>query len=162
MMTRRLPALCLAIIAASAATTSTASVDAAERASLAVIVAKSFPIDNLSFGDLKRLYAGTPVVAAGKSLIPITYPKHAVERVGFDQSVLGMSADEAGRYWVDRKIRGQSGPPKAVDSPEVVIKVVTKVEGAVGYVRPNVAGQAVKVLRIDGRLPTDPGYRVGL
>jgi hypothetical protein len=152
----------LAIVAASAASTSTASVDAAEKASLAVVVSKSFPIDNLSFGDLKRLYAGTPVVAAGKSLIPITYPKHATERIGFDQSVLGMSADEAGRYWVDRKIRGQSGPPKAVDSPEVVIKLVTKVDGAVGYVRPNAAGPAVKVLRIDGRLPSDPGYRVGL
>jgi hypothetical protein len=162
MMTRSLQALCLAIIAASTATTSAASVDAAERASLAVIVAKNFPIDNLSFGDLKRLYAGTPVVAGGKSLIPITYPKHATERVGFDQSVLGMSADEAGRYWVDRKIRGQSGPPKAVDSPDVVIRVVTKVEGAVGYVRPNAAVQGVKVLRIDGKLPSDPGYRVAL
>jgi len=162
MMTRSLRAVCLAIIAASAASASTATVDASEKSSLAVIAAKGFPVDNLSFGDLKRLYAGTPVVAGGKSLIPITYPKHATERVGFDQSVLGMSADEVGRYWVDRKIRGQSGPPKAVDSPEVVIRVVTKVEGAVGYVRPGATSQSVKVLRIDGKLPGEPGYRVGL
>lgn len=159
MIARSLRALCLVMVAASATAATTAPVDAAEK-SLAVIAAKSLPIDNLSFGDLKRLYGGTPVMAGGKSLVPITYQKHATERIGFDQSVLGMSADEAGRYWVDRKIRGQSGPPKAVDSPEVVLKVVTKVEGAVGFIRPSAIGPGVKVLRIDGKLPSDPGYRV--
>jgi hypothetical protein len=148
-------------IAASATTATTAPVDAAEK-SLAIVAAKSFPVDSLSFGDLKRLYGGTPVVAGGKTLIPITYQKHASERVAFDQSVLGMSSDEVGRYWVDRKIRGQSGPPKSVDSADVVIKLVTKVEGAVGFVRPSAIAPTVKILRIDGKLPTDPGYRVNL
>ncbi len=160
MMARSLRALCLFITASATAATAV-PVGAAEK-SLAVVAAKSFPVDNLSFGDLKRLYAGTPVLAGGKSLIPITYPKHASERIGFDKSVLGMSSDEVGRYWVDRKIRGQSGPPKAVDSAEVVIKVVTKVDGAVGFIRPSAVGPGVKVLRIDGKLPSDPGYRVNL
>jgi hypothetical protein len=73
-----------------------------------------------------------------------------------------MSPDEVGRYWVDRKIRGQSGPPKAVDSPEVMIRVVTKVDGAVGFVRPSAVAAGAKVLKIDGKFPKDPGYRVSL
>lgn len=156
MMARGLLAFVLALVGTSATST---FVDAAEK-SMAVIVAKNCPIDNLSFGDLKRLYGGSPVLASGKTLIPLTYPKHASERIGFDQTVLGLTADEVGRYWVDRKIRGQSGPPKAIDSAEIIVRVVTKVDGAVGYVRPSAIVPGVKVVRIDGKLPGDPGYRV--
>jgi ABC-type phosphate transport system substrate-binding protein len=128
---------------------------------LAVVVAKSFPVDNLSLGDLKRLYMGNRVTAGGKTLVAVTYPKKTSERATFDKSVLGMSPDEVGLYWIDRKIRGQSGAPKTVDSPEVVLKVVSKVDGAIGYVRSGATSSAIKVLRIDGKLPTDPDYRVG-
>jgi ABC-type phosphate transport system substrate-binding protein len=127
---------------------------------LAVVVAKDFPADNLSFGDLKRLYLGNPVVAGGKTLTPLTYPKQASERAAFDRSVLGMSPDEVGRYWIDRKMRGQTGAPKTLDSADVVIKVVSKVDGAIGYVRSSAIPQTVKTLRIDGKLPNDSGYRI--
>ncbi|HEY5961210.1 MAG TPA: hypothetical protein VIV60_31855 [Polyangiaceae bacterium] len=149
-----------AILIASAITTQARS-SLGAKDTLAVVVAKSFPVDSLSFGDLKRLYMGNPVTAGGKTLIPLTYPKQAAERMVFDQGVLGMSPDEVGRYWIDRKIRGQSGAPKTVDSAEVVMKVVAKVEGSIGYVRNGSTNAAVKILRIDGKLPTDSGYRVG-
>jgi hypothetical protein len=160
-MTRRsLLAFGLVMLATSAATAPAATLGAAETSVAAVVVSKSFPLDELSFGDLRRLYSGSPVVAAGKLLVPFTYPKHSSERVEFDHSVLGMSEDDVGRYWIDRKIRGQSGPPRVVDSPEVLLKVVTKVDGAIGYVKATAFVAGVKVLRIDGKLPKDPGYRV--
>jgi len=136
------------------------SLGAGDKLTLAVVVSKSFPVDGISFGDLKRLYMGTPVNAGGKTLIPLTYPKQSSERLAFDEAVLGMGADEVGRYWIDRKIRGQSGPPKAVDSADVIIRVVSKVDGSIGYVRTDAVNQAVKILRVDGKLPKDPGYRV--
>ena len=37
-----------------------------------------------------------------------------VDRVGFDQVVLKMDPDAVGRFWIDRKIRGGSGPPRTV------------------------------------------------
>jgi ABC-type phosphate transport system substrate-binding protein len=154
----RLLTHCVLMVAAAFTAQPTLSFGAKD--TIAVVVSKSFPVDNLSFGDLKRLYMGNSVTAGGKTLIPLTYPKQAQDRAAFDQSVLGMSPDEVGRYWIDRKIRGQTGSPKTVESAEVVMKVVTKVEGAIGYVRHSAASQDVKTLRIDGKLPTDPGYRI--
>lgn len=136
--------------------------EAAGANKFAVVVSRDFPADDLSFGDLKRLYMGDPVNAGGYSLKPLALGKARPERAEFDQAVLGMSQETAGLYWTDRKIRGQSGPPKSLDSPEVVLRVVAQVPGAVGYVRANAVKGAVKVLRIDGKRPDQPGYRVGL
>jgi hypothetical protein len=71
-----------------------------------------------------------------------------------------MSPEDTGRFWIDRKIRGQSGPPKSVESAAVILKVVTKVDGAIGFVKAGAVGKNVKILRIDGKLPKDPGYRL--
>jgi hypothetical protein len=158
----RKQSLVASLVLAAAITTASAnsSSAAADGRAIAIIVAKSCPIDGLSFGDLKRLYLGSPIVSHGTTLVPLTYPKSNAARRGFDETVLGMSPDEVGRYWVDRRIRGQSGPPKSVESPDVAVRVVSKVNGVLGFVQADVASPDVKVIRIDGKLPGDPGYRV--
>ncbi|MDC0682372.1 MULTISPECIES: hypothetical protein [Sorangium] len=127
---------------------------------LAIVVSKSFPTNEISFGDLKRAYMGSPVVANGKPLVPITYPRGSPERIGFDKAVLGMSPEQIGLYWIDRKIRGQAGPPKHVPDAAAVLWIVGRVDGAIGFVRASAAGKDVKILRVDGKLPGDPGYRL--
>jgi hypothetical protein len=67
-----------------------------------------------------------------------------------------MSPDQVARYWVDRKIRGQSGPPKSIDSPSVLQRVVAQIKASIGYVRVS----DVRVLPVDGRSPHDPDYPV--
>ena len=64
------------------------------------------------------------------------------------------------RYWIDRKIRGQSGAPKAVEPVDVYARVVAKLDGAIGYVKVSDLRGDVKVLRIDGKVPTDYGYPI--
>ncbi|WP_437915155.1 hypothetical protein WME73_06830 [Sorangium sp. So ce302] len=127
---------------------------------LAIVVSKSFPADGISFGDLKRAYMGSLVMVNGKLLVPVTYSKVAAERIAFDEAVLGMSPEEVGLYWIDRKIRGHSGPPKGVLNAATVVWIVSRVDGAIGFVRASAAGNDVKVLRVDGKLPRDPGYRL--
>ncbi|WP_437744679.1 hypothetical protein WMF39_06505 [Sorangium sp. So ce1504] len=127
---------------------------------LAIVVSKSFPAEGISFGDLKRAYMGSQVMVNGKLLVPVTYPRVAPERIAFDQAVLSMSPEEVGLYWIDRKIRGQPGPPKGVSNAATVVWIVGRVDGAIGFVRASAAGNDVKVLRVDGKLPRDPGYRL--
>lgn len=153
-------ALCLLLTAAAATATPGESYGAGDLGPLVVVAGKNFPVDGISFGDLKRLYMGDPVTVNGKKLVAITYPRQSSERRGFDESVLRMSPDDIGRYWIDRKIRGLAGPPKSVESASVVVRVVNKVDGAVGFVKLNATSKDVKVLRIDGKLPRDPGYRL--
>lgn len=154
-------AACGIMLTVAAAAAPQDSYGAGGAAPIAVIASKSFPADGVSFGDLKRVYMGSPVMSSGKLLVPITYPRESPERVDFDSTVLGMSAEEVGLYWIDRKIRGQSGPPKSVGNAATVIRVVAKVDGAIGFVKASAAtGKDIKVLRVDGKLPREPGYRL--
>ena len=129
---------------------------------LAVVVGKNSPLSDLSVQDLKNLYRGDQLTGpGGKRLLPFALLPGLPERVGFDRVVLGWSPAEVSGYWIDRRIRGQSGPPRSLDSPDLMLRVVAKLEGAVGYVRSEDVRDHAKVVRINGKLPTEPGYPIG-
>jgi hypothetical protein len=162
MLTRRLALTTVAFLLAGLGSASaTAPVAADEPPTyLAVVVSKNTELSELSLHELRRIYLGERVDAAGRRLIPINYAPMSRDRVGFDRAVLGMSPDEAARYWIDRKIRGESGPPVTVETADVLQRVVTRLDGAIGYVRVGALSDQVKVIRIDGKAPTDADYPV--
>ncbi|HET6150893.1 MAG TPA: hypothetical protein VFH68_25375 [Polyangia bacterium] len=128
---------------------------------LAVVVAKNSPVNQLSLYELKHLYLGDHVNGPdGKRLIPLNRALGSPERVALDASVLGMSPDQETAYWIDRRIRGQSGSPRAIPQADLAQRIVGHLEGGITYVRFDEVRPDVKVLRIDSKLPTDPGYRV--
>lgn len=126
---------------------------------LAVIVANDSPVNGLTSHELKRLYLGEGVSdGRGTKLIPLSQSPRSPDRIGFDRTALGMTPEEVTRYWIERKIRGKSGPPKSIDSPELLQRVVTRLDGALGYVRSGDTRSDIKTVKIDGKLPGDPGY----
>jgi hypothetical protein len=136
------------------------SLKASERVPLAVIVAKSSELSELSSAQLTRMFMGDFVDSGVRRLIPLNRATATEEREQFDRVVLGKSPDEMARYWIDRKIRGQSGAPKAVEPVDIYERVIAKLDGAIGYVRVSDIRGDVKVLRIDGKTPTDRGYPI--
>ncbi|HEX5099245.1 MAG TPA: hypothetical protein VFV94_07080 [Polyangiaceae bacterium] len=151
-----------ATLAASAIGATSEVVSAGERTRLVVIVAKTSSINDLSLAQLRRVYLGEPVDSGGQRLIPINHGSTVNERLAFDRLVLGMSKEEVARYWIDRRIRGQSGAPKAVDPDDVHQRVVAKLAGAIGYVRSTEVRSEAKIVRIDGKGPDDRGYPLEL
>jgi len=128
---------------------------------LAIIVASGSPISELSFYELKLMYKGDRVAQpGGKPLVALNRGVHSPDRIGFDRTVLGMSPQEVARYWIDRKIRGQSGAPKAIDPAQLVAKVVARLDGAVSYVPMSAVTNEVKVVAIDGKKPGSEGYPI--
>lgn len=130
------------------------------RARLAIVVSKASSLTELSSAQLARAYQGDLVDVAGRRLIPLNRGLSTPERVGFDRAILKMSPDEVGRYWIDRRIRGQSGAPRIIDPSDVYQRVIAKLQGSVGYALLQELREDVKVLRIDGKLPNDPGYPI--
>ena len=64
-------------------------------------------------------------------------------------------------YFLGKKFRGEVlEEPRQQSSPTDVIKFVSFVPGAIGYVRPEEVDASVKVLRVDGLAPGDPGYKL--
>jgi hypothetical protein len=146
----------LLLTCVSSSATSVAA-DAPKRV-LAIVVARDSAIGGMSFYDLKRAFMGESTAVAGTRLVPLNFMPNSRERIAFDTTVLKMSPEEVARYWIDRKIRGLPGSPRAVAPVEVLMKVVGRLPGAVSYGEPGNVSPDVKVIPIDGKLPSDPGY----
>jgi hypothetical protein len=127
---------------------------------LAIVSAKDGGVAELSLFQLKRLFMGDSIVGPAGELIPLNRDTKGAERTGFDQTVLGMSQDVVARYWIDRRIRGQSGAPKAVEPASVIQKVVARLPRAVAYVRLREVSADVQIVKIDGRKAGDAGYPI--
>jgi len=134
----------------------TARADGAVR--LQIVTAKANAIRNISFPDLRQIYRGKRLSVSGVKVIPFNHPIGTPDRVGFDRVVLGMTPDEVGRYWVDQKIRGGDPPPRTIDSVSLLLRVVAALEGSLGYVREGFSSPELKIVSIEGRMPSDSGY----
>jgi ABC-type phosphate transport system substrate-binding protein len=68
--------------------------------------------------------------------------------------VLGLDPDRVARYWIDRKIRGGDRPPQTAPSSAVMVKVVAKTAGALGYAEASAVDASVKVVAkvVDGQV----------
>jgi hypothetical protein len=127
---------------------------------LVVVVAKGSSLTDISRGDLKRCFLGDPVSSGGKTLVPFNATNNTPERTGFDKAVLGMTPEEVGRFWVDRKVRGQSGAPRSLPSSAHMAKVAAKFPGAIGYLTADQLTPDVQAVQVDGVPYTDARYNI--
>ncbi len=127
---------------------------------LVVVVAKGSSLTNISRADLKRCFLGEPVSGGGKALVPFNAATSTPDRIGFDKAVLGMTPDEVGRFWVDRKVRGQSGAPRSLPSAAHMAKVAAKFPGAIGYLPEDQLTSDIQAVQVDGVAYSDARYNI--
>jgi hypothetical protein len=144
-------ALCLAMLAGPAS---------ADGKKLVIVVAKGSSLTNISRSELKRCFLGEPVSGGGKTLVPFNATPSSPDRAGFDKAVLGMSPDEVGRFWIDRKVRGQSGAPRSLPSAAHMAKVAAKFPGAIGYLPADQMTSDIQAVSVDDVPYTDPRYDI--
>ncbi len=131
------------------------------RVELLVVVRRESPLVNIDQPELRRVFAGEAVAeSSGTKLLPLNHPAKSPDRVAFDRLVLDLSPEAVAKYWLDRKIRGQSGPPRTVPSLKVLLGVVARFPGAIGYVRSEYVSSDVRALKVSGQAPGSPGYRL--
>ncbi|HEY6876479.1 MAG TPA: hypothetical protein VI299_00620 [Polyangiales bacterium] len=162
-MVRRIPTLfglvllLLAVFPPAGLTVGTVS--AQKRAPLAVVVGLSLEMHDMSLATLRSIFAGEAATAPdGKRFVPLNAPLKTYERELFDRKVLGLAPDDVSRFWIDRRIRDEFQPPRTLPSAELGVRVVATYPGAITYVSSSIVGRGVRVLRIDGKLPSDSGY----
>jgi hypothetical protein len=94
----------------------------------------------------------------GKPIAAFELPPNGPERVYFDRTVLRMEPDEVAHYWIDRRMRGGAPPPHQVPEPQIMVRVVGKLENAIGYVPSEIVDSGVRVVarvRAGGVVVTD-------
>jgi len=125
---------------------------------LVVVVAKGSPIRDISKAELRQIFMGETTVLSGNKVVPFNFESKTRQRIAFDELVLGMSVDEVGRYWIDRKIRGQRPPPRSLPSSAYMARVVQKWPGALGYLPENELPADIQPVTVGGVSFQDPRY----
>lgn len=126
---------------------------------LVMVVSTAVPVQDVSLAVLRRMFQGEATdYAPGKRYIPVNQAPKTTTRTQFDRAVLGMTPDEVGRFWIDRRIRDQPGPPKIVPSLDLALRLVMSLPGAIAYMPAEMVNPKVRVLMIDGKRPGDAGY----
>ncbi len=152
---RRLLCICtmLAVIGTTLSNSGAAMAD--RRVPVVIVVAKASKLESVTLRDLRRMFDGDN---PSRTRRPFNWPARSQVRVAFDKKVLGLSPSAVGRYWIDRKVRGQRGAPRSLASSMQVAKVVARFPGAIGYMRADMMPSWVKPLKLGGKSFTDSDY----
>ena len=131
---------------------------------LAIIINKSNPVSDISFADLRKIFlAEQKYWPNGRRVTVVMREPGQAERAAVLRQLYRMSNHDYERYFMRAEFTGEGhGVPKSLSSAAGVRKFVYNVPGAIGYVRADEADGSVKVVRVDGRAPGEPGYRVTL
>jgi ABC-type phosphate transport system substrate-binding protein len=114
---------------------------------IVVIAHKDVKVAALSRDELRLIFQTKKNTwPDGSPVRPFNLPDTSLVRRVIDAAVLGLDSDRIARYWIDRKIRGGERAPQIAPSSGVMVKVVSKTAGAIGYVEATAADASVKVI----------------
>jgi ABC-type phosphate transport system substrate-binding protein len=142
---------------------SSAVVSSAKESVLTVIVNSSNPTESLSKIQLRALLMGEIDQWANKSQIILVQREPTSQ--AFQKTlrlILHMTEAEYSRWLLQSEFRGRKLPlVKVLNSDESASKFVFNVPGALAITEGVPSGSIssdIKILRVDGKLPGDPGY----
>jgi ABC-type phosphate transport system substrate-binding protein len=127
---------------------------------VAVVVHPDTPISNLSLAEVRKVFLGdrqywstnVPVVLMIRA--PVARERDVVLKI-----IYQMSESQFKQYWIAKIFRAESASaPKVVYSNDMANQLVTAIPGSIAFIDSKDVKPGSKVLRVDGRLPGEPGY----
>jgi ABC-type phosphate transport system substrate-binding protein len=136
------------------------SVTVSQAASIAVVVHPSVDVDDLTFAEFRKIILGDRQFwTGGKRITLIVRAPVADERTVLLERVYKMSEAQYRQYWVAKVFRAEiASGPRVVLSNEEAVDLVGVIDGAIAIVSSEDVPEGLKVLKIDGLLPGEPGY----
>jgi hypothetical protein len=127
---------------------------------IAVVVHPDTPITNLSMAEVRKVFLGdrqywstnVPVVLLIRAPV-------ARERDVVLKRIYQMSDAQFKQYWIAKIFRAESASaPKVVYSNDMANELVSAIPGAIAFIDSREVRPGAKVVRVDGKLPGEPGY----
>ncbi len=123
----------------------------------AIVAAAGSKLQDVTIADLQKLYKGTQKAwPDGKSFTLVVHDPDSAEVKAVLEKIFGSPvADVKAAIAKANEARPMI---KVVESDEELMRVVASTPGAIGIMDVYGINSAVKVLRVDGKLPFDAGY----
>jgi ABC-type phosphate transport system substrate-binding protein len=129
---------------------------------IAVVVHPDVPVDSLTYAELRRVLLGDREFwTSGQRITLLIRAPIARERDVVVKGVCEMTEAQFRQHWIAKVFRNETPTgPKIVYSTEMAIDQVTRTPGAIAFIEASRVTPAMKVLKIDGKSPGQPGYRI--
>jgi hypothetical protein len=129
---------------------------------IAVIVHPAAGVDNLSLAELRRILLGDREFwPSGERITLLLRAPVARERDAAVRDVCQMSEAQFRQHWIGKVFRAETpSGPKIVYSSQMALDQAARTPGALTFVAVSAVPKDAKVIKIDGRLPGQAGYRL--
>ena len=134
-----------------------------QRGDLAIIVHRSNSVENLTLAELREYFLAERSNWSTRQKIRVAMREPgSSEREAVLRLICGMSRDQDfTTYFLRAKFSEQViEEPRSLNSTPDMIRFVSNVSGAIGYVRADEVDPSVRVIRVDNLAPGDPGYKL--
>jgi hypothetical protein len=125
---------------------------------LAVIVNKSNPVNDLPLAELRRILLGEKTSWKGTKKIALLLPTVGSPERQTTLRLVAMDESSYKNHWTE--MSGGDAGPVAAPASAMAVNLVAETEDAIAVVPLGDVKGSVKILRIDGSLPGDAGYPI--
>jgi ABC-type phosphate transport system substrate-binding protein len=134
--------------------------DAASQSPIAIVVHRLSPVENLSFQELRSIFLADRQFWPDRTRITLLVrAPQSDERTFILDRIYQMSEAQFRHYWIAKMFRAEvPRGPKIVFSTGMALDLVVAIPGSISFARVDAVSDDVKVIRIDGLLPSDDGY----
>jgi len=129
---------------------------------VAVVTNPATPVSELSLADVRKIFLGErqywntsmPVVVLVRAPV-------AREREVVLKNIYQMNENQFKQYWVAKIFRSEAvSAPKIVYSSDMTMQLLSAIPGSIAFMQAKDVGPGVKVLKVDGLLPGETGYKL--
>ena len=131
---------------------------------LAIIAHPGTPITELTTAELRQILKGERQYwSPNLPVVLFVRAPTSMERSAVLDGIYQMTEPQFKQYWIAKTFRAESASsPKNLRSNELTLQFVASTAGAIGFMAANDVKPGVKVLKVDGRLPGEAGYKLHL
>lgn len=127
---------------------------------LAIVVHPGTPVSELKFAELRQVFIGERQYwSIDMPVVLLIRAPNTAEREAVLKTIYRMTEAQFKQFWIAKIFRAETAtPPKIVYSTDSTNQLVESVPGAIAFMQASDVRPGLKVLRIDGLLPGQPGY----
>ena len=138
----------------------------AAAADLAIVVNPDTPVSKLTFAELRQVFLGDKQYWPNVPVVLLIRAPTSAERDAVLNAIYQMQEAQFKQYWIAKIFKADlTSPPKIVYSNEAAISVVASIPWRDRVHSQRTTSSWIRIsrlIRIDDRLPGEPGYRLHL
>ena len=131
-----------------------------ENGGIAIVVHEDTAVSNLSMAELRNIFFAKQQFWADRSrIILLVRAPQSEERDYVLNTIYQMDETQYRQYWIAKMFRAEvPRGPKIVFSTDMTLDLVVAIPGSISFMRADQVTDAVKLVSVDGKLPSDEGY----